>query len=160
MGSLLLSSGSWYTQFCLCCPRLESVSPLVLWKACNQPAGPQARLPRDSPSLCRSPGWEAWCGVQNLHDSARTSSYYCSPVCGSPTQWVWDFILSWWCPSYCLAVASSLSLDMEYHFLVGSRVLSMVVQQLATVLVLLQEDMSACPSTPLSWTGNPNVFLR
>ena len=38
---------------------------------------------------------------------------------------------------------SSLSLGMEYLSLVGSRVLlSVVVQQLAVILVLLQEEMS------------------
>ena len=36
-----------------------------------------------------SPGWEAWPAVQNLHNGARTSWYYCSAVCGSPTQLVW-----------------------------------------------------------------------
>ena len=62
-------------------------------------------------------------------------------------QWVWDLILSWLCPSYCLTVASSLSLDVEYHFLVGSGILlAMVVQQLV-ILVFSQEEMSAHPST-------------
>ena len=48
------------------------------------------------------------------------------------------------------AVASSLSLDIGYLFLVGSSVLSIIVQQLVTVLVLSQEDKSVCPSTPPS----------
>ena len=39
-------------------------------------------------------------------------------------------------------VASSLSLDMEYLFLVGSSgLLLMAVQQLVVILVLLQEEM-------------------
>ena len=43
-------------------------------------------------------------------------------------------------------VASSLSLDMEYLFLVGSSgLLSMAVQQLVAILVLLQEEMSSHP---------------
>ena len=44
-------------------------------------------------------------------------------------------------------MASSLSLDVEYLFLVGSGVLlAMVVQQLV-ILVLSQEELSAHPST-------------
>ena len=51
-------------------------------------------------------------------------------------------------------MAFSLSLDVQYLFLVGSSVLlSMVVQQLVAVLVLSQEEMSARPSTPPSLTG-------
>ena len=42
--------------------------------------------------------------------------YYCSPVCRSPTQRVWDLILSGLCSSYNLTVAYSLSLDMRYIF--------------------------------------------
>ena len=46
-------------------------------------------------------------------------------------------------PSYHLAAGSSLSLDMGYLFLVGSSILLlMVVQQLAVILVLSQEEMS------------------
>ena len=78
----------------------------------------------------RSPVWEAWWGIQSLRNSARLLWYY-SPACGSPTQWVWDLILSWLCASYCLAVACSLSFDMGYLFLVGSGILlSRDVQQL------------------------------
>ena len=52
-------------------------------------------------------------------------------------------------PSYCLAVASSLFLDMGYLFLLGSSVLlSMVVQKLIAILELLEEVMSACPTVP------------
>ena len=55
-----------------------------------------------------------------------------------PAGMGFDFVVI--CPSYLLAVASSFSLDMEYLFLVGSRVLlSMVVQQLVVILVLLQK---------------------
>ena len=41
---------------------------------------------------------------------------YCSPVYGSLTQWVWDLSLLWLSPSYHLAMASCLSLDMGYLF--------------------------------------------
>ena len=47
-------------------------------------------------------------------------------------------------------MAFSLSLDVGYLFLVGSSILlSMVVEQLVAVLVLSQEEMRACPLTPL-----------
>ena len=62
--------------------------------------------------------------------------YNCFPVCGSPTQRAWDLILSQLRPSYCLIVASPLSLDVAYFFLVGTSVfLSMVVQQLVVIPV-------------------------
>ena len=74
--------------------------------------------------------------------------YYCFPVCGSHTRQLWYLILSWLCPSYFLTVASSLSFDMGYLFLVGSSVfLLMVVQQLVAILMFLQEEMNAHPST-------------
>ena len=57
------------------------------------------------------------------HSLGRTFSYCCPPLCGSPTWQVWDLILSWLCPSCHLAVASSLSLNARYHFLVGSGIL-------------------------------------
>ena len=80
--------------------------------------------------------------------------YYSSPVCGSPTWWVWDLISLWLHPSYHLAVASS-SLDVGYLLFVDSGILlSMVVQQLVAVLVLSQEEMRTRPSTPPSWNGS------
>ena len=46
--------------------------------------------------------------------------WYCySPVCGSPTWWVWDFILSILHSSYLLIAASSLTLDVGYLFVGG-----------------------------------------
>ena len=45
--------------------------------------------------------------------------YFCSPVCGSPTWWVWDFILSWLCPSCSLIAVSPSSLDTGYFFFGG-----------------------------------------
>ena len=44
-----------------------------------------------------------------------------------------------------------------FFFLVGSRVLvSMVVQQLAVILMLSQEEMNICLSLPPSSPGSPN----
>ena len=45
--------------------------------------------------------------------------YNSYPVCGSPTQQVWDLILSRSHPS-CYLLVASLSLDVEYLVLVGS----------------------------------------
>ena len=74
--------------------------------------------------------------------------YYFSPVYGLPIWWVWDLILSLFLPSYHLTVASPLSFEVGYLFLVGSSALpSMVFQQLVVILVLLQVEMSAHPST-------------
>ena len=104
----------------------------------------------------RSPGCEACCGVQNLHNSGRTPLELCSPVCGSPTWRVWDFVLLWLCPFYHLTEAFSLSLDMGFLFLVGSSILlSMGVQQLDVTLVLSQEKMSTCLSALPSRTRSP-----
>ena len=61
---LLLSSVLVCTRFCLCPPRLESLFPPVLWKSCNQ-------IPLAF--KVRSPAWEAWHRVHNLHNSGRTS---------------------------------------------------------------------------------------
>ena len=48
-----------------------------------------------------STGWGAWCGTQNSHSCERNSTiFYNSPVCGSPTQGVWDLIISQVHPSY------------------------------------------------------------
>ena len=86
--------------------------------------------------------------------------YHCSPVCESPTQWVWNLILSWLhlCND-CHIVAVSFSLDVLYLFLVISSVLlSMAVQQLIVILVLLQVEMSTHPSILLYWIRSPQSF--
>ena len=54
-----------------------------------------------------SSGWEAWCVVQNLHNSGITSWYYCSPVCGSPTWQVWDLF-------YCDCAPPTVSLWLVF----------------------------------------------
>ena len=46
-----------------------------------------------------SPGWEALLEPSqqkhvHLHNSERTSLVYFSPVCGPPSQWVCDWIVS------------------------------------------------------------------
>ena len=76
MGSLLLSSsGSWCAQKFACalqdwslCFHQSSGSPIIKSPCCLRPDS----LAIPSPFV-RSQGWEAWHGLENLHNSARTS---------------------------------------------------------------------------------------
>ena len=125
------------------CALQESLFSPVLWKFCNQiPLSFKVRFSGDSQFLCWIPRLESDVGPRNFTTVWGHVWYFCSPVCGSPTWWVWNLMLTWLCPSYCLIVASFLSLDMDYLFLVGSNILQlMVVQQLVKILVLLWEKM-------------------
>ena len=63
-----------HPKFSLCHPSLESLSPLVLWKPVITSCWPSRPDSLGIPSpFVRSPGWEAWCGVQNFHKSVKTS---------------------------------------------------------------------------------------
>ena len=116
VGSLLLSSGSLWMQKFFLFPRLESVSlstgrPII--KSCwpSRPDSLGFPVPLSDPQAGKPDvRFRTFTMVREL------LWYYCSPICGSPTRWVWDLILSWLCPSYHIAVASSLSLDEEYLF--------------------------------------------
>ena len=97
----------------------------------------------------RSPCWEVWCEVPNLHNIGRTSLLLLFS-----NLWVthlasmrFDFItVVPLLPSHC----NFFVFGCGVSFLVGfSVLLLMVVQQL---LVLLQKEMSAHPSTLPSWT--------
>ena len=44
--------------------------------------------------FARSPGQEDWWGPRAFARVWELLWYYCSPVCGSPTCWEWDWILS------------------------------------------------------------------
>ena len=75
MGSLLLSSGSWCAQNFACalqdwslCFHQSSGSPIIKSHCSLRPDS----LAIPSPFV-RSQGWEAWHGLENLHNSARTS---------------------------------------------------------------------------------------
>ena len=64
--------------------------------------------------------------------------YYCSPICGLPTQWVWNLILLILLLMALLpSAASSLSLDIGYPFFFArfQHPLLMVVQQLIVIFV-------------------------
>ena len=100
-------------NFCLCPPRLESLFPQVPWKSYNQiPLAFKIRFPGDSQSLCHM----AWHGVQNLHNRRGTSlvSLFSRFWVTHTVGMGFYFIVIH--PSYCLAVASSLSLNVRYFF--------------------------------------------
>ena len=98
-----------------------------------------------------SPGWEAWRGVLNLHNSRRTSlvlqflrfsSLWVTHQAGMGFNSVVIVALLLSCCGCCFVFECGVS------FLVGSSVLlSMVVQQLLVTLVFSQEEMSAHPSS-------------
>ena len=155
MGSLRLSSGSWCAQNFVCplqdCSLcLPQSSGSLIIKSCWPSRSDSQGIP--SPFV-GSPGWEAWHGVQNLHNKGRTSlvllfsSLWITHLAGI------GFDLSWFVPLlpfHC----SFLSLGMGYVFLVGSSILlSTVFQQLVAILALSQEEMGAYPTLP-SWTGS------
>ena len=137
------------SKFCLCPPRWESLFLPVLWKSYNQ-----GQIPWGFPVTLWFPGLESlmWIRFRTFTTVWELLWYYCSALCGPPTGWVWPLILSWLCLSHQLPEASSLSPDIGYLFLVASSIiLLMTVQQLVAILVLLQEEMSTCPSNPPSW---------
>ena len=142
--SLLLSSESWCAQVLFVLSKTAvsaSPSPMeVLNKILLASKSDSLGIP--SPFV-RSPGWEAWHGVPNLHNSGRTSL-----VLLFSSLWVTHLWFYHDCaPPCCLSVASSLTLDVGYLVLVGSStLLSIVVQQLVVISVLSQEQMCTCPS--------------
>ena len=153
MGSLLLSSGSWYTQGFVCA--------LQDWSLCFPQSRGRPIIKSHWPSRSDSlgiprpfvwfPGLEAWYGAQNFHNSGKTSLVLSFSSLWSPTSWELDLILLWLHPSYYLTEASSC-VSMGVYFFGGSSVLlSMVAQQLVAILVFSQEEMNAQPSTLPSW---------
>ena len=111
-----------HTRFCLCPPKLESLLSPILGKSYTQiPLAFKILFLGDSQSLCQIPRLGSLTWGSESSQWWEILLYYCCPVCRSPTWKVWDLILSGLCPSYHLTSASSLSLDMEHLFLVGSR---------------------------------------
>ena len=141
-------------RFCLCPPRLEAIFTQVLWKSCNQiPLAFKIRFPGNSQSLCWVPGWEAWYGVKNLHNSWSTylvllfsSLSVTHPVClGFDFVMTVPLLLSHW--SFFFVFEHGVS-----FLVVSSVLLLMVVQHLVLILVFSQEEMNTCLSTLPSWT--------
>ena len=104
-----------YARFRLCPPWVETLFPQFFGNPVTKSGWPSISDSLEFPSpFTGSPGWEAWYGPQNLHNSGRAALVLLFSVCGSPTQQVWDLILSWLHPSYLLISTSSLSLDVGY----------------------------------------------
>ena len=105
------------TLLCVCPPRVESLFPPVLSKSCNQiPLAFKVwflefLLPLTDPQFGK-PDMR----LRTFIPVSGLLWYNCSPVCESPTQWLWDLILLWLHPSYHLIAASLLSLDVGYLF--------------------------------------------
>ena len=120
-----------HKRFYLCPPRVESLFPQScgnpVIKSCWPSKSDSLRIPSSS---VRFP--QAGKPDVELRTFTRVREllwYYISPVCGSPTYWVWDLIFIVIAPPNHLIVASPLSLDIGYLFFLGSRIfLSMVAQ--------------------------------
>ena len=115
----------------------QSYGSLII-KSCLASRSDSLGLPFVGPFV-RSPGWESCHGVQNLHNSGKTSLVvlFSRLLVTQPVGIEFDFVVN-------LLLLPSLSLDMGCLFWVHSNVLlSMIVQQLVAILVLLQEEMSA-----------------
>ena len=82
-----------HVKFCLYPPSLEPLFPWVLWKAYNQIAlAFKVRLPGDFlVPLLDSQNGKLDMGLKIFTTVGKLLWYYFSTVCGSPTQWVWDF---------------------------------------------------------------------
>ena len=94
MGSLLLSSESG-THKVLFVPDKTgvSVSPSPVEVLLSSPVFLQGQIPWGFPALVRSPGWEASCGIQNLHNSGRTLVLFSDLWVSHPVAMAFDFIM-------------------------------------------------------------------
>ena len=82
--------------------------------------------------------------------------YYCSPVCGPPTQGVWDLILLWLYPLLPSHYGFSFVFGCDTSLVSSSILLLVVVQQQIAVSGLSQK-MCTCLSTLPSWTNAPVI---
>ena len=83
------------TLLCVCPPRVESLFPPVLSKSCNQiPLAFRSLLlwefllPLPDPQVGKPD-----VGLRTFTPVGELLWYNCSPVCESPTQWLWDMVL-------------------------------------------------------------------
>ena len=102
MGSPLHSPGSWYAH--------DFVCALQEWSLCSSDS---LGLPKLFPGW---PGWDVWRGAQNLYNSGTTSLITAVLLLWVAHLAIWDIILLWLCPSFCLIAASPLSLDVGFFF--------------------------------------------
>ena len=171
VGSLLLSPGSWCTQVFVCALK-ESISPVSckFWGLYGRFNG--TLLPEDlchtqvyctqSPCPCRSPlltctstgdmQLQFWLSLFRVSGSWYTNLQGLFEP--SEHLWrVWGLILIVILPLLQSCWGFSFALGCGVSFLLGSNILLlMVVQQWVVILEFSQEKMSACPSTPPSWT--------
>ena len=105
---------TWFFFFCalsawsLCFPQpCGSLIIKSFWPSRSDPVG----IPT---AFVRSQTMKPDVGFQTFTTVGELLWHYCSPGCRSPTQCISDMILLWLCPSGCLAVASSLTLDVGY----------------------------------------------
>ena len=147
------------TPLCVCPPRMESLFPPVLSKSCNQMSlAFKVWFSRNSSSRCQTPRlgsltwgsesslqWVDFCGIIVLQFVSH------------PAVMGFDFIVIVpLLPSHC---GFSFVFGCRVSFLVCSSIfLSMIVQQLAVILVLSQEGVSARPSIPPSWANLQKSF--
>ena len=108
---------SWCTR--------DPVCPLQVWSFCFPQSyeipviklhWPSKQIPGGILLLLSDPqAREPDMGLRTITPVGEPLRYNYFPVCGLPTRWVWDLILSWLRPSYYL-MASSLSLDVGTFF--------------------------------------------
>ena len=130
MGSLLLPPGSWCAHYSVCalqewslCFPQSCQSPAI--KSCSPSKSDSLGIP---PPVAGPQFGKPDVGLRTFTPVGGLLWYNCSPVCESLIQQLWDLILLWLCPSYCLIVASlygrttfsfvasPLSLDVGYLF--------------------------------------------
>ena len=157
--SRVLSSGSCYAQDFTCPPWGSLCFPPSCVSSVIKSSRPSQSDSLRIPSPVAKPprmwtllwGWEPSFQWENISGVIVLQFAHHPP--GSFRIW----FLSSLCPAYHLIVASPLSLDVRYLFLVGSSVfLLMVVHQLVVISVLSQEE--GCPSTLPPWTSLLTCF--
>ena len=98
MGSLLLSS--WCAQNFVCALQDWSLCfPQSSGRPSSNPTHPQGQIPWGfSVPLLDPQAGKPDVGFRMFRTVGELLWYYCSSVCGSPIQWVWDLILLWLYP--------------------------------------------------------------
>ena len=148
MGSLLLSSA--------CALQDWSLFPPVLWKPWNQILlALSTRFPGDSISLS---DLQAWKPDMVFRTFTTDENFFCIIVLqsvGHPPGRCEIWFHRDCTPSIILQTLLLCLWMWGIFFLVGPSVfLLLVVQQLVTILVLSQEEITTCPSILPYWTGS------
>ena len=142
------------SRFCLCSPS----GCLCFPQSCGSPVI-KSHWPSQSDSreisspFAGSPGWEAWCGARNLHNSGRRSLVllFSSLWVARPVGMGFDFIMI----SFLLLSCCSFSFVFGYEVSFCGGFQHPPVDDCSTAtcdLVLSQEEMNTCSYTQPSWT--------